>query len=375
MPTPDEILDLAYLQASQHSNQLVIDNALQTQIEYVARNIQNRAGVRLLLACLLAKTHRPALNILKPYTEIGDSDSYSGRTYDEHYITAFVIKNRLPCNNTTAFLTPALRNISSALTRDTNLVGRPPRLYQTVLHILDDVQQNQVDARDVLVETIRWLILIRDEQEQRMKTLLSGLKTVEADAQLSVESIVRIIQQHLQQPRSSRLPVLAVAAAYQVTSEKLGERILPLASHNAADFQSQSLGDLEITLLDNESVITSFEMKQRRVTINDIDHALQKIQRTDSEIQNYVFITTEHIEESVLIYASSIYETTRQIEVSVLDCIEFIRYFLHIFYRLRMDYLEAYQTLVLSEASSAVSAPLKEVLLVLRQAAESRDEE
>src|SRR5690606_22462309 len=119
----------------------------------------------------------------------------------------------------------------------------------------------------------------------------------------------------------------------------------------------------------------SYEMKKRPVTVNDIDYALQKIQRADATIQNYIFITTEPIDEAVTTYARSIYETSRSIEISVLDCVEFIRYFLHVFYRFRMTYLDMYQEFVLSEASSAVSSPLKEVFLALRQAAESRDED
>jgi DNA adenine methylase len=40
--------------------------------------------------CLLAKLHRPDVDIRKLYTEIGDPDAFSGRTYDERYITTFI---------------------------------------------------------------------------------------------------------------------------------------------------------------------------------------------------------------------------------------------------------------------------------------------
>ena len=40
-------------------------------------------------------------------------------------------------------------------------------------------------------------------------------------------------------------------------------------------------------------------------------------------------------------------------------------------HRIRADYLNAYQTLVLNEPDSAVSQTLKEAFLALRQAAES----
>ena len=53
----------------------------------------------------------------------------------------------------------------------------------------------------------------------------------------------------------------------------------------------------------------------------------------------------------------------------VLDCIGFLRHFLHLFHRLRTQFLEAYQQRVLED--SAVSQILKEAFLTLRLAAES----
>jgi hypothetical protein len=48
----------------------------------------------------------------------------------------------------------------------------------------------------------------------------------------------------------------------------------------------------------------------------------------------------------------------------------FIFHFLHLFHRLRTDFLEEYQKLVLEEPDSAVSHTLKEAFLTLRKAAE-----
>ena len=83
------------------------------------------------------------MDIRKPYTEIGDEDAYSGRTYDESYISQFITEHDLPCNPTTAFLTPALRNRNIVLTPDVNLVGRPPPLYQIVLELLSYVHSKR----------------------------------------------------------------------------------------------------------------------------------------------------------------------------------------------------------------------------------------
>lgn len=373
--TPAAILDVALQKAEASIVQPIVTNpSIAEKIDYVSRYVGNRAVVRLLLACSLAAVHRGNVDIRKPYTEIGTPDAYSGRYYDESYITAFINKHELPCNPTTAFLTPALRNRNITLTPAVNLVGRPPKLYEAALELLDDVHEGRIIAEELLAQTIRCLIIARNEKRQRMETLLADLKKSEDAIPLSAEEIITLLKQHLACRGSSRLPVLIVAAAYQVAEQYIGERFLPLESHNAADEQTGALGDLEITLVDDEKVITSYEMKTRRVTLADIDRALQKINSTGKRVDNYIFITTDAIEEGVQEYASSMYDRTDGIEIVVLDCISFVRHFLHLFHRLRSQFLSAYQQLVLTEPDSAVSQPLKEAFLALRQAAESARE-
>ncbi|MCU0490670.1 MAG: DNA methyltransferase [Chloroflexaceae bacterium] len=370
--TPADILEQAYRQAEASlDTAFVADATIGERVEYVCRNVQNRSGSRLLLACLLAKLHQPQVDVRKPYTEIGGIDTFSGRTYDEAYVTAFVSRYQLPCNPTTAFLTPAFRNRNTTLTPDLNLVGRPPKLYQTLLCLLDDVHTQRVAAADLLAEVIRWLTRVRNENQQRIATLLAGLQSSAGGIPLSVETIVGLIAQHLRLPLASRLPVLVIAAAYEVAAAHLGERLLPLQAHNAADEQTGALGDVEIVLEADNRLVTSYEMKLRRVTREDLDRAVQKIARLGTRIDNYIFITTEAVDPTVEEYAASLYVTTQGIEVAVLDCIGFVRHFLHLFHRLRMQFLEMYQRLVLAEPERAVGYPLKEAFLALRQAAES----
>ena len=128
---------------------------------------------------------------------------------------------------------------------------------------------------------------------------------------------------------------------------------------------------MEITLIDDQNVVTGYEMKAKRVERGDIDRALQKIADNDKRVDNYIFITTDTIEVEVSEYAASIYEMTGGIEMVILDCIGFLRHFLHLFYRLRTQFLDAYQTLLLTEPESVVRQELKEAFLVLRRAASS----
>lgn len=249
------------------------------------------------------------------------------------------------------------------------MVGRPPQIYAAFLLLLDDAFRNRISAEMVLSESLRRLAQIRDENSAKIKQLLGNLRQEASGNVLAAEALVKLIEHHLSMSGASRLPVLIVAAAYKVAEKNLGERILPLEAHNAADKQTGALGDLQIALADDDWIVTVFEMKNRPVTINDIDLALIKISQR-SHVNNYIFITTETVEQNVKDYAAKMYARTGGIEIVVLDCVGFLRHFLHLFHRLRESFLNTYQDLVLSEPDSAIGQHLKEALLLLRTAAE-----
>lgn len=370
---PREVLESLFNNASNSlSVSFINDSEVKEKVDYICRCISNRAGIRLLMSCLLAKICNPEIDPCKPYTEIGTDDSFSGRTYDERYITNFVNTHKLPCNPTTAFLTPTLRNINKTLTTETELVGRPKELYQKTLILLESVAKNRINAETLLTEAIRILILMRDENQARMQSLLQDIKRAEGALPLSSEAIVTLIKQHLACKNSSRLPVLIVAASYITAADRIAEKIMPLNGHNAADLQTGSIGDVEVCLEDDDSVVTVYEMKMKRVTADDIDAAVTKIARAKGKIDNYLFITTDKIEPEVEEYAIKFYEQTGGTEIAILDCIGFLKHFLHFFHRLRTKYLNTYQELVLLEPDSSVGQPLKEAFLALRKAAESQ---
>jgi DNA adenine methylase len=368
------LLEASLKRAQQNlGHSFVRDPEIAARVASVVNCASNRAGVRLLMACMLAKVHRSEVDPRKPYTKIGSKDCFSGRSYDEQFIGDFITKHNLPCNSTTAFLTPTLRNMDQTLTTKVVLVGRPAAMYQEALRLLDDVHRGRVSAKDVLDESIRLLLLERDARKARLKMLLSGVDRVTGVLPLSSEDTVNLIEQHMRCKGSSRLPVLIVAAAYEAAQARLGERVLNLTAHNAADEQTGAVGDVQITLLGEDKVVTSYEMKNKAVQRGDIDRALQKIAAQGQHVQNYIFITTEAVSDEVRDYARSKYDETGGVEIAILDCIGFLRHFLHLFHRLRKEFLDQYQVLILREPDSAVSQALKEAFLALRQAAESAD--
>ena len=130
------------------------------------------------------------------------------------------------------------------------------------------------------------------------------------------------------------------------------------------------MGDMEIMLMEENWLVTCYEMKARAITIGDVEIALQKIARAGTQVDSYIFITTASIDEDVIEYAKTLYRETNGIEFAIFDCIGFLRHFLHLFHRVRQDFLEAYQSLLLAEPESAVSQPVKELFLTLRRVAE-----
>lgn len=328
------------------------------------------------MACTLAKTHDPTRDIRKPYAVLG-KDSYSGRNLDEHPVAEFIATHRLPCNRTTGFLTPAFRTKNVVLTRDVHLGGESSELDDAFLAVITAIYEGNVSAEDVLAEVVRNLLQIKIAHEAEIEDSMASLRQPGRSGALSAEGIVTLLQQHMRSPYTSRLPVLMVAAAYTAAAPFLRERSLPLQEHTAADEQTGALGDVEVVLVADNQVVTAYEMKDRVVTRNDVDQALQKAQRywqkDGRKLDNYIFITTERIDPDVAEYATSLYEKTGGIEFVILDCINFLRHFLHLFYRLRMQFLEAYQALMLAEPESAVRHELKVSFLALRRAAEVRD--
>lgn len=370
--SPGAILRTIYEKAAEsRQGSIISDSTIRDNIDYICRCINNRSGVRLLMACLLGKIHNPKVDPRKPYTEIGGNDSFSGRNYDEKFLSSFINNHHLPVNVTTAFLTSTLRNINKTLTTDCELIGRPRELYKKTLQVLEDVAEKRIATETVFVELVRVLLQIRDEKRTRMASLLAALKPARGVLPLSSEAIVTLIRQHLSCKNSSRLPVLIVTAAYEAAGIQLGESILPLNSHNAADSQTGSIGDVEICLVGDDAVVTAYEMKMKRVLVEDIDAAIAKMSGLPRQIDNYIFVTTEKIDQEVVEYSSRFYEKTEGTEIAILDCISFLKHFLHFFHRIRVDFLNAYQNLVLMESDSSVSQPLKEAFLALRQAAES----
>ncbi len=365
----ERLLEATYQSAYDNPSQIFVSNAIiREKIFSVCRCERNKAPIRYLLSAMLAKTSDPTIDTRQPYPKLGKR-SFACRSIDESYVQHFIHKYSLPCNKTTAFLTPAFRTIETAIKKSTFEKCRPVYVYNDMMDILDYVEGHPEAAQKTLQQIFAALILVKEENDAKMTKIIEGLASVKKHI-LSSEEITSLLQQHLNCKGSSRLPVLMVVAAYQAVKHLTKEFNKPLFAHNAADSQTGAIGDIEITLQGDDCTLTCYEMKKKKVSTDDIYVCVEKIMKLKQMPDNYIFITTDCIDDDVKKLASSFYGKLG-VEIAVLDCIGFINHFLHFFHRYRLSFLDHYQRLVLAEPTSAVSQPLKEAFISLRKVAES----
>lgn len=367
----EKVLENTYRKVLNERGKVYVNNiTIRQKIQSVCKCERNKAPIRYLMSAMLAKIENALIDTRQPYPNLGER-SFPGRSIDESLVQKFIHVNQLPCNSTTAFLTPAFRTVETALTKSTFDKCRPSYVYYDMMDILDYVEKSPNSSKKVLSQMLSDLIVIKEEAESRMLQLVEGL-TAGGEQALSSEEITQLLQQHLKCKGSSRLPVLMVTAAYQSVQHLIKEINRPLLAHNAADSQTGAIGDVEITIIGEDETATCYEMKKKCVTADDIYVCAEKIAKMPEKPDNYIFITTERVGEEVKELAGSFYNKLG-VEIAVLDCMGFINHFLHFFHRYRTSFLDHYQKLLLEEPVSAVSQPLKEAFLNLRRVAEIRE--
>lgn len=357
-PTPSDILKRCYEDAATDLERRRVED---TRVDEICQCDTNRSITRFLLSCLLAKTHQPRVDIRKPYTEIGGTDCYSGRSYDEEFVSEFIVRHNLPLNSTTAFLTPAFRTKNQPIDANAILVGKPKQAYAALVSLLQDVQEGRIAAESCLTEVIRQLVSMRDSRRESIERLFASAQT--RTGELSAQQIVEIVHQHLRQPRGSRLPVLVVSAVYEVIADMTGKTPRDLSSHTAADMRTGALGDIEIVLPTQSHPYTVYEVKARPLRRNDIDTALQKLAQSSVPVAQYVFVVTGSIAEEISSYLEDINKKHIRTEFQIFDCIQMLDHFLHFFHEKRNEFLGKYMNLVMQD--TAVNQELKEKLLEL----------
>ncbi|GAB6077272.1 restriction endonuclease, SacI family [Desulfurobacterium crinifex] len=363
-----EVLEQLYKKAEEIQAPVALPEDIGEQLEVLIRSSVG-APLRVLLALLMAKIINPQVNILYPSTNAKEvPEAFSGRTVDEHCIQALIDIFKLPLMQTTGFLTPTFRTPALPIPENLgDVIQKNVTIYNAFSNIIHRIQNGDLKAEDVLIETLRRLINLKKEREAEIKGKLNQLSKEDLD--FSAEDIVSIISQLLSIPKhkTSRIPVLVIAALHKTLEECLQERLKPLENHTAADSKTGALGDIEL-VVDDGYVVRVYEIKDKVITETDINKALKKILKLNNDkrakLRQYLFVTTKSIEDSILSKAHEIYKDLG-VEMTILDCLGFTRHFLHLFFPFRLMFINNLTEFVMREPDSSVSHALKEYYISL----------
>ena len=216
-------------------------------VSAVADNAQSQKAVlAALLTSLLKKVETPAQDVRLHKVEM--PGGYSGRVFDTHHVTPFIARHfpRLAMKSGSGWLT---RSLEQNHPFDLSFPGKiqVAAVKTAFLEILNDVEEDGADARAYLVATLAALV--------RMAQMPQAAIAVTAEAgSAGIATIIVLVSEHLfavyKGAGASRLPVLAIYAAYELILESSrrydGKQLLPLKSHTTSDTKSRSIGDIEI---------------------------------------------------------------------------------------------------------------------------------
>lgn len=295
--TPDEFLEQMYAGAmGKASGKEVATTTLATPVrqtlDMIANKSENNKGVlAVVMTSLVYKTLHPEQDVRRHQSSI--EGGYAGRGFDFAHITPFLKKCKFPAMAESGWLTRSLEQKSPY---DYNFKGaiKPSALKKAFLDVFDYVEERNVDANEMVDYLMQSLIILRDKHQIRL-SLPNNLSKADI-----VHTLHKHFHYHYQCKGASRLPVLALYAAYQCTVEDCrrydGKQLLPLESHTSADAQSGRLGDIDV-VDENGNPFEAVEVKfDIPVTYDIVEIAKEKIIKTN--ITRYYILSTAEVKET-----------------------------------------------------------------------------
>lgn len=253
--THSEVLNRTYEQAQEKvaSNDLStgLPEDLRGYIEFIVARAEENKGIATVLMTLLThKVVQPAQDIRNHQAQL--PNGFAGRTIDKACVTPFMKEKNFPAMAESGWLT---RSLEQPHPYDLSYPGKitPAAMKSAFLNLIDQVQCCGADAEEVLLYYMMLLVKQRD-----------GLNIELAKPHsLSISSIVKVLERHFTYhyacTGASRLPTLAIYAAYQCMVKQVAryekKTLCTLESHNSADARSGRIGDIDI----NNSDGTAFE--------------------------------------------------------------------------------------------------------------------
>ena len=264
----------------------IMDESLKYWLDTTLKNSERKKGVlTVVVTSLVKKIVNPKQDIRLHQANM--TNGYSGRTLDTNIITPFFKKNKFPAMSESGWLTRSLEQNQSYDLKYRGAI-KPSELKKSFLQILDSVEKG-TSPRPLLIYILRGLIANRD-----MNVNLKLAKPIN----LSISDIVFYLNKHFTKKYTksgaSRLPVLAIYAAYQQMCNEVGRykkcKLKELESHTSPDKNSGAVGDIEI-LDENSKLFEAIEIKHQKVVdVTMISDAYKKFQT--ETIKRYYLLTT-----------------------------------------------------------------------------------
>lgn len=308
--------------------------------EILKRSESSKGVLTVILTSLVYKILHDDQDIRNHQTSI--ENGYSGRSFDTKYITPFLKKYKFPAMAESGWLT---RSLEQKVPYDKNYSGaiRPTPLKDSFLRTIDFIQQGN-DLDEYLSYLIQGLIIKRNSQEINLAKPVN----------LPISTIIELLTKHFNgkytADGASRLPVLALYAAYQCLIEETkrfeGKILLSMESHTSADSRSGRIGDIDIVDQSNKP-FEAVEVKHG-IAINSqlVRDAFEKFKT--SQVNRYYLLSTANIDETESVQIQAEIERIKNIHgchVIVNGLVSSLTYYLRLLLN-TANFIENYVNLV-----------------------------
>jgi DNA (cytosine-5)-methyltransferase 1 len=248
MNDPAEILEKAYQKALRivaEKYDLENDN-LTSLLDLLINNIESdKSLIQVAVTSMLKKIISPEQDIRLHMAKF--DGGYSARVLDTKITTPF-FKKYFPrfANKETAFLTKATRaEIAWTLDEGLKLPFRSRFLVHPFLQLMDLLQREATDIDRYLTYIFVKIIQVSQKHQQVVDDINDSIDSKKV---LTINTVISMLQKHFDSKLSSRLPVIAIHAIYQIlmpSVKRYSDKILkPLNVHTSAD--KHGYGDIEI---------------------------------------------------------------------------------------------------------------------------------
>ena len=245
----------------------------------------NKAVLAVFTTLALKKIISPSQDIRMHQKNM--AEGFSGRTFDSKVVTPFFRDNDFPfMQSGSGWLTRSLEQASSY---SLSYPGRitPEKLKIAFLRLVNDIQNGSCDPSNCLREEFSLLVKWRE--------LSTNLKLFRPRNQ-QITNIAGAISNHWKESSSgsSKLPVLALYAAYQCLVNEAGRYkghdLLELLSHTSADAKTNRVGDIDVSK--DGSIVESVDVKHDiPITTAMVESVLGKIK--SSTVKRYYILSTK----------------------------------------------------------------------------------